>query len=53
MKKSEEFSANKAAAEKVKNMLLLIIPEQYRQKEDLTINRIIKSLENNFIEEDE
>lgn len=53
MKKPEEFSANKAAAEKVKNMLLLIIPKEYRNDQHLTINKIIKSLENNFIIEDE
>lgn len=53
MKKTEEFSANKAAAEKVKNMLLPIIPKEYRNDSNLTINKIVKSLENNFIKEDE
>jgi hypothetical protein len=53
MKRPEEASANAKAAKKVASLMKLIIPQEYRMDEQLTINKLIKSMLENFPEEDE
>lgn len=53
MKKPEEASANAKAAKKVAGMLKMILPQQYKKDEHLTINKLINSMLLNFPDEDD
>lgn len=48
MKKPEEAAANAKAAKKVAGLLKKILPQQYKNDERLTINKIINSMTLNF-----
>ena len=53
MKKAEEASKNAKAAKRVADMMKQIIHESYRNDENLTINKLIESIQLNFPEEEE
>jgi len=48
MQRESDRSANAKAAEKVANLMQLILPEEYRSNQQTTINQIIKSMKDNF-----
>jgi hypothetical protein len=53
MKRDSEAAANAKAAKKVAGLLKAIIPDEYKQDEKLTINKIIESMKANFPEKEE
>lgn len=53
MKRDSEVAANAKAANKVAGLLKAIIPDEYKQDEKLTINKIIESMKANFPEKEE